>query len=149
MKEDILERLWFLCNKQTGGNVTAFSKLIGVNQKTLSQQMNKECSVSLAILLPILAKFPDISAEWLFRGKGSMNIVDDLSTYTGYEDEDFLTLKTKYDKLKIEHDAEVEEHHKLIGHMEYLENYNQRLSQQIGHLEERLSVYEPEKKDII
>lgn len=149
MKEGILERLWSICNKETGGNVTAFSKMIGVNQKTLSQQMNKECNVSLAVLLPILSSFPDMSAEWLFRGKGPMYIIDDLSTYTGHEDEEFLSLKIQYDKLRIKYDSEIEEHHKLISQMEYMEDYNQRLSQEIGHLKEHLSLYEQQKKDII
>lgn len=149
MNADILERLWFLCNKLTNGNVTAFAKKMGINQKTLSQQMNNECKVSLSVLLPILSSLPELSAEWLFRGNGEMNFTDSLSQYRGDESEGELVAKISYDKLKTLYDHEVEINESLRMDLVALERYNQRLVSEKLKLEERLSKLEPQKKDII
>jgi hypothetical protein len=49
-----------------------FSIKIGVNQKTLNYYMLGKRKLSLEIVEAILNAFPEISAEWLLRGTGSM-----------------------------------------------------------------------------
>ena len=49
-----------------------FSIKIGVNQKTLNYYMLGKRKLSLEIIEAILNAFPEISAEWLLRGTGSM-----------------------------------------------------------------------------
>lgn len=83
-------------------NPTKLSKDFSVNQKTLNNQINSDVQLSSSTILLILKAFPDLSAEWLLRGEGSMiknenNITkhDDMSReMTFYIDEDgFLKLK--------------------------------------------------------
>lgn len=57
-----------------GSNPTKLSKEYSVNQKTLNNQINSDVQLSSSTLLLILNAFPDVSAEWLLRGKGDMFI---------------------------------------------------------------------------
>lgn len=53
---------------------TAFSKLIGMPQTTVNNYILGIRSISFEFAERILEAFPDISAEWLMRGKGNMCI---------------------------------------------------------------------------
>lgn len=53
-------------------NPTKLSKDFSVNQKTLNNQINSDVQLSSSTILLILKAFPDLSAEWLLRGEGSM-----------------------------------------------------------------------------
>lgn len=50
---------------------TAFSKIIGVSQRTLNNYMNGR-TPSLEVIDALLSAFPEVSAEWLLRGGGDM-----------------------------------------------------------------------------
>ena len=155
MKEGILERLLFLCNKETGGNVSAFSKLIGVNQKTLSQQLNKECSVSLSVLLPVLSSLPDVSSEWLLRGKGEMILSDNLPPILGDESENDLNahamlvnLRKEIDKLNIEIASLKEEIWKKEGVIEWQKDFISEIMEEKNELEKQIP-QQQKKEDIV
>ena len=49
-----------------------FAMKIGVNQVTLNNYTANKRKLSLEIIEAILNAFPEISAEWLLRGTGSM-----------------------------------------------------------------------------
>lgn len=55
-------------------SVLDFSRLIGVDQTTLNSQLSSTKGVSSNVILLTLDTFPDVSAEWLLRGKGEMLI---------------------------------------------------------------------------
>lgn len=55
-----------------GKNPTNLAKEHGLNQKTLNNQLNGDTSVSLSTILLISQALPDVSLEWLLRGKGDM-----------------------------------------------------------------------------
>jgi transcriptional regulator with XRE-family HTH domain len=55
---------------------TAFAKKCGVKQNTFSNQLSKLREVSLTTIIGILNAYPDVSAEWLLRGKGEMFLTD-------------------------------------------------------------------------
>lgn len=65
-------------------SVREFAEKIGVKQVTLNQQISGDRKLSLDIVFSILNSFPDISAEWLLRGKGNMynteNSIPDIKT---------------------------------------------------------------------
>jgi len=44
----------------------------GMNERNVSNQVNGDTELSMKLLLAILDIFPDVSAEWLLRGTGSM-----------------------------------------------------------------------------
>lgn len=55
-------------------SVLDFSRLIGVAQTTLNSRLSSTKGVSSNVILLTLDTFPDVSAEWLLRGKGEMLI---------------------------------------------------------------------------
>ena len=55
-------------------NPTSLAKRFGVNQKTLNNQINGDTSMSLSTILLIAEALPEISLEWLLRGKGEMSL---------------------------------------------------------------------------
>lgn len=71
MESTILQRIrMVLSNKSI--SVNALSKQINIAQATLNPQLRGDRALSAHIVELILNEFPDVSAEWLMRGKGSM-----------------------------------------------------------------------------
>lgn len=57
-------------------SVNNLAKQIGVAQATLNPQLRGDRALSSKVVELILANFPDVSAEWLLRGKGNMLLED-------------------------------------------------------------------------
>lgn len=57
-------------------SINALAALIGIPQTTLNQALKSERKVSVDVIALILDTFPDVSAEWLMRGKGEMFIAE-------------------------------------------------------------------------
>lgn len=53
-------------------SVNALSKQINVAQATLNPQLRGDRTLAANIVEKILTAFPDVSAEWLMRGVGTM-----------------------------------------------------------------------------
>ena len=58
-------------------SVNALSKQINVAQATLNPQLRGDRTLAANIVQKILTAFPDVSAEWLMRGVGTMYINQD------------------------------------------------------------------------
>ena len=56
----------------SGLSDTAFAKKIGVQQMTLWRQINGARKVSLETIMAVAEAFPEVDANWLLRGGGSM-----------------------------------------------------------------------------
>lgn len=68
---EIVQRIKKLIEEKYGSRgTTSFAKAIGVEQVTLSRQLNGQRGVSLEVIEAVLTAFPDVSAEWLLRGEG-------------------------------------------------------------------------------
>lgn len=61
----------------SGKTDASFAKKIGLQQMTLWRQLNGERKLSLETVKAILDSYPEVSAEWLLRGSGSMIIGQD------------------------------------------------------------------------
>lgn len=67
---EIVQRIKKLIEEKYGARgTTSFAKAIGVEQVTLSRQLNGQRGLSFDIVVAILKGFPDVSAEWLLRGE--------------------------------------------------------------------------------
>ena len=66
-------------------SVNALSKQINVAQATLNPQLRGDRTLAANIVAKILDAFPDVSAEWLMRGVGTM-----------YSKQDAVSLLFKY-----------------------------------------------------
>lgn len=120
-------------------------------QTRLSRQVNGGSSITCETILRFLEVFPDVSAEWLLRGKGKMLLADNMPTFNGEETETEEDLKIEL--LKVE--AELEEYKlqnlRLEAQKDYLQERNDDLVVSCRMLQDELNRYqEPKKrKDII
>ena len=55
-------------------SISAFSKMIGMQQVTCNRQLRGDQAVSLGLIEGFLNEFDEISAEWLLRGHGKQLI---------------------------------------------------------------------------
>ena len=99
-------------------SVNALSKQINVAQATLNPQLRGDRTLAANIVAKILDAFPDVSAEWLMRGVGTMysNQDADDSSYmvaeTPHHEEpkieeshqDDSVWKAKYEELEKRYD---------------------------------------------
>lgn len=79
MEKTVKQRVQAVLQK-FGSNPTQLAKMYNLNQKTVHNQINDNTQLSVSIILLILKTYPDISAEWLLRGTGSM-IVSEKTEY--------------------------------------------------------------------
>ena len=99
-------------------SINALSKQINVAQATLNPQLRGDRTLAANIVEKILTAFPDVSAEWLMRGVGTMysNQDADDSSYmvaeTPHHEEpkieeshqDDSVWKAKYEELEKRYD---------------------------------------------
>lgn len=57
-------------------SVNSLSKSLNLTQTTLSRQFNGSVTLSIDALLALVQHFPELSAEWLLRGEGTMERTD-------------------------------------------------------------------------
>ena len=75
MEDSINKRVMaFIKNKAM--TIKSLAAIIKVNEKTLGNKLTGRIRMDLDTLLAILSSFENLSSEWLFRGKGSMEILD-------------------------------------------------------------------------
>ena len=99
-------------------SVNALSKKINVAQATLNPQLKGDRSLAANIVEKILTVFPDVSAEWLMRGVGTMYSNQDSDDYpcmvsdtfhceeakTEDSHQDDSVWKAKYEELEKRYD---------------------------------------------
>jgi plasmid maintenance system antidote protein VapI len=71
MKKSVLQRIEEIMRKYNL-NKSGLAKAIEMEQVTVNNYLNGTRKVSFELILSIISKFPDISAEWLLRGEGDM-----------------------------------------------------------------------------
>ena len=77
-------------------SVNALSKQINVAQATLNPQLRGDRTLAANIVEKILEAFPDVSAEWLMRGVGTMYHKD------GVDDSPYMVAETPHhDEPKV------------------------------------------------
>lgn len=93
-------------------SVNALSKQINVAQATLNPQLRGDRTLAANIVAKILDAFPDVSAEWLLRGKGEM-LISEQTTLAKMQDtkgresdvvEHDSVWKAKYEELEKRYD---------------------------------------------
>ena len=103
MKRTVTERFKeIICTKAS--SITAFSAEIGISQSTLSSQFNSKSGIQVPVITATLKRYSDISAEWLFRGKGEMILSDNLPPILGDESENDLDTHVKLAQARKEID---------------------------------------------
>ena len=141
MKDTILERLKSVIAEKSN-SASDFSKMIGIAQTTLSNQMKGPKGISIEVIMLTLDQFPDISAEWLLRGKGKMLLTDNMPAFNGDETETEEDLKIELSKVE----AELEEYKlhilRLEAQKDYLQERNDDLVVSNRMLQDELNKYQ-------
>lgn len=73
---DALQRLKDVLN-YSGLSLRGFSIKCGISQPTLDKQIKGIRGISIETIMSVLYAFPEVSAEWLMRGIGTMLIKKD------------------------------------------------------------------------
>ena len=119
-------------------------------QNRLSRQINQGASISCDTISRVLHAFPEVSAEWLLRGKGEMLISENLPKFHGEESDNEMDLHASLARMA----AELEEYKlqvmRLEAQKDYLQERNDDLVVSNRMLQDELNKYqEPRKKDIV
>ncbi len=153
MKDSILERLKDVILAKSS-SILDFSNKIGVPQTTLNNQIKSPRGVSVSVILLTLHTFPDISAEWLLRGKGEMILSDNLPPILGDESENDLDTHAKLAQARKEIDilyqeiASLKEKNlKQAGCIEWQKDFISELIAEKTELEKKIP--NETKKDIV
>lgn len=111
MEVAIYQRIMLILdNKKV--SVNALSKLVEMSQTTLNTQLKGERALSANVVSKVLSVFPDVSAEWLMRGKGEM-LISEQATLAKMQDtkgresdvvEHYSVWKAKYEELEKRYD---------------------------------------------
>ena len=129
MKRGVKQRVMDLAEIKTE-SISGFAKAINVAQTTLSEYLNNGKVPSFKVVNGILEAFPDVSAEWLLRGEGSMYKTTELPPVDVSSEE------------SIEHSVEVarlvREKNELIDANEELREENKMLRAQLEVLKDVL-----------
>ena len=79
-------------------SVNALSKLVEMPQTTLNTQLKGERALSANVVSKVLSVFPDVSAEWLMRGVGTMYSNQDADDYSCMVADTFHCEETKIEE---------------------------------------------------
>ena len=97
MEVTIYQRIMLILDdKQV--SVNALSKLVGMSQTTLNTQLKGERALSANVVAKVLSVFPDVSAEWVIRGVGTMYHKEGDADYSSY----MVAETPHHDEPKIE-----------------------------------------------
>ena len=123
-------------------------------QTRLTRQVNGGASITYETILRFLEIFPEVSAEWLLRGKGEMILSDNLPPIIGDESENDLDTHAKLahatkeiDILHQEIAALKEKNLKQAGCIEWQKDFISELIAEKTELEKK--VPNDAKKDIV
>ena len=153
MEKSVTERFKEIIGAKAN-STTAFSSEIGISQSTLSSQLSSKFGIQVPVITATLKRYSDISAEWLFRGKGEMIISDNLPPILGDESENDLDTHAKLAQATREIDIlhqEIavlkEKNLKQAGCIEWQKDFISELIAEKTELEKKLP--DESKKDIV
>ena len=120
-------------------------------QTRLTRQVNGGASITCETILRFIDVFPDVSAEWLLRGKGEMLISDNLPKFHGEETDTELDVHAELTRKTAELEELKLQVLRLDAQKDYLQERNDDLVVSCRMLQDELNKYqEPKKrKDIV
>lgn len=133
-------------NKLSDGNTALRNRL--------TRQINNDAAITIDTISVILTAFPEVSAEWLLRGKGQMILSENLPPILGDESENDLDThamlaqaRKEIDTLHIELASLKEKNLKQAGCIEWQKDFISELIADKTELEKKIP--NESKKDIV
>lgn len=120
-------------------------------QTRLTRQVNGGASITCETILRFIDVFPDVSAEWLIRGKGEMLLSENLPKFHGEETDTELDVHAELARKTAELEELKLQILRLDAQKDYLQERNDDLVVSCRMLQDELNKYqEPKKrKDIV
>lgn len=117
----------------------------------LTRQINNDSAITIDSISVILNAFPEVSAEWLIRGKGEMLLSENLPKFHGEETDTELDVHAELARKTAELEELKLQVLRLDAQKDYLQERNDDLVVSCRMLQDELNRYqEPKKrKDII
>lgn len=109
MESLILQRVKLLLEEKSI-SINALAKQINIAQATLNPQLRGDRALSAKVVDSILTTFPDVSAEWVMRGTGSMYLdktktnVAEVTSESNQPTKDNSLWQAKYEELEKRYD---------------------------------------------
>jgi len=141
MESSVTERFKEII-RMKAGNATAFSSEIGVSQSTLSCQLNSKMGIQPNVIIAALKRYPDISAEWLMRGKGDILLADNLPKFHGEESDNEMDLHAELARKTAELEEYKLQNMRLEAQKDYLQERNDDLVISNRMLQDELNKYQ-------
>lgn len=146
---EVRERILLIFN-HFATNINKLSDGDTALRNRLTRQINNDASITIDTISVVLSSFPDVSSEWLLRGKGEMLISDNLPKFHGLESDSELDVHASLAQMT----AELEEYKLQIMRLEAQKDYLQERTDDLvvsnRMLQDELNKYqEPRKKDIV
>lgn len=120
----------------------------------LTRQINNDAAITIDTISVVLTSFPEVSAEWLLRGKGEMILSDNLPPILGDESENDLDTHAMLAQARKEIDVLVQEIAALkekitkqSGCIEWQKDFISEILAEKLELEKKLP--QVQKKDIV
>lgn len=103
MEVSVIERinvvLKHFCKTPNG-----LANMLEMIPSTVNRQLKGDQALSSKVIEGVLSVFPDVSAEWLLRGKGEMLISEQTTLAKMQDDESDSVWKAKYEELEKRYD---------------------------------------------
>ena len=117
----------------------------------LTRQINNDSAITIDSISVILNAFPEVSAEWLIRGKGEMLLSENLPKFHGEETDTELDVHAELSRKTAELEELKLQILRLDAQKDYLQERNDDLVVSCRMLQDELNKYqEPKKrKDIV
>lgn len=117
----------------------------------LTRQINNDSAITIDSISVILNAFPEVSAEWLIRGKGKMLLSDNLPKFHGYETDTELDVHAELTRKTAELEELKLQVLRLDAQKDYLQERNDDLVVSFRMLQDELNRYQEfkNKKSIV
>lgn len=111
MEVSVIERINVVL-KHFGKTPNGLANMLEMIPSTVNRQLKGDQALSSKVIEGVLSVFPDVSAEWLLRGKGEM-LISELTTLAKMQDtkgresdvvEHDSVWKAKYEELEKRYD---------------------------------------------
>ena len=147
---EVRERILLIFN-QFATNINKLSDGDTALRNRLTRQINNDAAITIDTISVVLSSFPDVSAEWLLRGKGEMLLSENLPKFHGEETDTELDVHAELTRKTAELEELKLQVLRLDAQKDYLQERNDELVVSCRMLQDELNRYqEPKKKkDII
>ena len=112
----------------------------------LTRQINNDSAITIDSISVILNAFPEVSAEWLIRGKGEMLLSENLPKFHGEETDTELDVHAELARKTAELEELKLKVLRLDAQKDYLQERNDDLVVSCRMLQDELNRYQESKK---